>query len=93
LGVTAHRPKPVTLTPELVERFRDYRRRESAWGVLHCMFDDGNWYGPASPHCYHPTTGEQMYTDEEVALCLLVDRMTASRCRWLTVRCSGTRPL
>jgi hypothetical protein len=40
--VTAHRQKPITLTPEVIALFDAYQRREPCWGILHVQFDDGN---------------------------------------------------
>lgn len=40
--MTAHRPKP-TITPERIEWFARYLRREPAWGVFHVWLDDGNY--------------------------------------------------
>lgn len=75
--MTAHRPKPVTLTPEIVERFRDYHRRHLAWGIFHVSLDDGNY------ECGAARERDVNYTDEERELAALFNVMTPSQRRRL----------
>lgn len=63
------------ITPEMVERFATYRRREPSWGVLHVAFDDGNWLADLSD--------TDARTDEERALLADYRLLTESQRRRL----------
>lgn len=41
----------ITVTPELIDRFRAYRAWHPAWGSLHVVLDDGNWADGFVEYC------------------------------------------
>ena len=40
-----------SVTPEILERFRAYHAKHSAWGSLHIVLDDNNLYDDSVRFC------------------------------------------
>lgn len=70
--MSAHRDQRLCITPELVTWLAHYHQRHPAWGVLHVVFDDGNWGVSVSD-----LAGD----DEEAMLAAIVDDLTPSQKR------------
>lgn len=84
--MTAHPPKAITLTPEIVERFRAYHRHEQAWGVLHCSLDDGNYCATWGGDRPWEIAERATWTDEERELVRMHDLMNVPQRKRLARR-------
>lgn len=99
--MTAHKPKPVTLTPEVVEAFASYgARHEGSWGILHCQLEDGNFDHDVDiedeRETYDHSVGKivtRATTDEERRLAAWWNAMTVSQRRRLDKRVQERRRL